>query len=218
MHLSPDSKLKPHEYDFKAALEILKQDGFRLTDGILRDRSGNAVEFSVVTNSGNRSRERMAAMIQADLQKIGIKLNIVTVDFPSLVERIGHTLEYEACLLSFVNVDLDPNGQMNVWLSSAPQHAWNPSQKSPATPWEGQLDKLMRAQSAETNIHKRKAYFDQVQQIVWEQEPLIYLLHKNVLVAVSDHVKNAAPSVLRPQTFWNAAFLSLQPETVRAAK
>jgi peptide/nickel transport system substrate-binding protein len=213
-----NSKLKPHEYDFKAAVEILKQDGFRLADGVLRDRSGNAVEFSVVTNSGNRSRERMAAMIQADLQKIGIKLNIVTLDFPSLVERIGHSLEYEACLLSFVNVDLDPNGQMNVWLSSAPQHAWNPSQKSPATPWEERLDKLMRAQSAETNIHKRKAYFDQVQQIVWEQEPLIYLLHKNVLVAVSDQVKNAAPSVLRPQTFWNAPFLSLQPEAVQTAK
>jgi hypothetical protein len=38
------------------------------------------------------------------------------------------------------------------------------------------------------------------------------------VVAVSDQVKNAAPSVLRPQTFWNAPFLSLQPEAVRTAK
>lgn len=52
--------------------------------GVLRDRNSNPVEFSVVTNAGNLSREKMAAMIQQDLGSIGIKLNVVTLDFASL--------------------------------------------------------------------------------------------------------------------------------------
>ena len=45
----------------------------------------------------------MAAMIQQDLAAIGIKLNVVTFDFRSLIERIGQTFHYEACLLGLTN-------------------------------------------------------------------------------------------------------------------
>jgi len=64
---------------------------------------------------------------------------VVTLDFPSLIERISQKFNYEAAMLGFRNVDLDPNGQMNIWLSSAENHAWNPQQKSPETAWEARL-------------------------------------------------------------------------------
>jgi ABC-type transport system substrate-binding protein len=54
------------------------------------------VEFSVVTNAGNRNRERIASMLQQDLAAIGIRLNVVTLDCPSLIERIAKTFDYEA--------------------------------------------------------------------------------------------------------------------------
>ena len=72
-------------------------------------------------------------MIQQDLAKLGMKINIVTLDFPSLIERMTRTLNYEACLLGLVNVDPDPSELMNVLLSSASNHPWNPSQKTPET-------------------------------------------------------------------------------------
>jgi len=43
---------------------------------------GHGVEFSIITNAGNRARERMATRIQADLRAIGIKVNVVMLDFP----------------------------------------------------------------------------------------------------------------------------------------
>ncbi len=51
----------------------------------------------------------------------------MTLDFPSLIERITRTLNYEACLLGLVNVDADPSELMNVLLSSASNHPWNPA-------------------------------------------------------------------------------------------
>jgi peptide/nickel transport system substrate-binding protein len=211
-----DSKLKPMVYDSSAALRDLQSDGFRLQNGTLRDRDGHAVEFSIITNSGNKSRERMATMIQEDLSKLGIKVNVVTLDFPSLIERITQNFNYEAALLGLVNTELDPNSVMNVWLSSSENHQWNPSQKTPATAWEAEIDKLMRLQASTTDANKRKAAFDRVQEVVVEQQPFIYLVNKNALSAVSTGVNGAAPVALRPQTYWNADRLSLNPQIASA--
>ncbi len=210
-----NTKLTAHPFDQKAALQLLAQDGFQLQNGVLHDHEGHAVEFSVITNAGNKNRERMATMIQQDLSGIGIHMNVVTLDFPSLIERITRSFDYEACLLGLVNDDLDPNSQMNVWLSSSDTHQWNPSEKTPATPWEKEIDTLMRAQASTLDIKKRKQAIDRVQEIVWEQEPFIYLVNKDAMSAVSPSLHNAHPVVLRPQVYWNIDQLTLGTEVAK---
>lgn len=205
-----NEKLKPHPYDTASAMRRLQQDGFHLDNGVLRDKGGNAVEFSIITNAGNAARESMATMIQQDLKKIGIKVNVATLDFPTIIERITQKFNYEACMLGGVNSELDPNSQMNIWLSSGENHQWNPGQKSPATAWEAEIDKLMREQASSGDQRKRKQDWDRVQEIAWEQEPFIYLVNRDALVAVSSSVKNAQPSPLRPQTYWNVEELALK--------
>ena len=207
-----DSQLQLTPFDRAAALQLLQQDGFQLSGGTLRDRGGRAVLFSIVTNAGNRSRERMATMIQQDLRALGITVNVVTLDFPSLIQRLSETFSYEAALLGLVNVELDPNAQMNVWLSSSDEHQWNPRQKTPATPWEAEIDRLMRAQASTMNNQARKKYFDRVQEIVSDQVPFIYLVNKNALTGVSPLLEGAHPVALRPQTYWNIEHLSFAPE------
>jgi len=199
-----NSKLKPQTYSPDAALKTLQADGFRMENGALKDKDGNEVVFSIITNAGSKTRERMAVLIQDDLQKIGVHVNVVTLDFPSLIERMTQSFDYEAILLGLTNVDLDPNGEMNVWLSSSENHQWNPQQKTPETSWEAEIDRLMRAQASSTDANKRKEAFDRVQEIVVEQEPFIFLINKNALSAVSTTVHGAAPVILSPQTFWNA--------------
>jgi peptide/nickel transport system substrate-binding protein len=212
-----NSKLKAEPYHPEAALKRLQADGFHQQNGALFDKAGNPVEFSIVTNAGSKPRERMAVMVQEDLGKLGIKVNVVTLDFPSLIERISQKFNYEAAMLGFRNVDLDPNGQMNIWLSSAEDHAWNPQQKSPETAWEAEIDGLMRAQASSADQKKRKESFDRVQEIVAEQTPIIYLVNQNALSAVAASVAGADPGILSPQTFWNAERLTLNP-TTRASR
>jgi peptide/nickel transport system substrate-binding protein len=204
-----NSKLKPQTYSPDAALKELQGEGFRMENGTLKDKDGNEVVFSIITNSGNQSRERMAVLIQDDLQKIGIHVNVVTFDQLSLIERMTQTFDYEAILLGLTNVDLDPNGEMNVWLSSSENHQWNPQQKTPETAWEAEIDQLMRAQASSSDVKKRKEAFDRVQEIVVEQEPFIFLINRNSLSAVSTAVHGAAPVILSPQTFWNAEWLTV---------
>src|SRR5258708_15041916 len=111
--------------------------------------------------------------------------------------------------MAITNVDLDTNGQMNIWVSSADNHQWNPAQKTPETAWEAELDKLMQAQNAAQDLNKRKSYFDKVQQIVWERAPVLFLVNPNALSAGSSNVKNVTPATLRPQIYWNAERLTI---------
>ena len=206
-----NSALPAPKYDPQAALALLTQAGFRFSNDELRDQAGNRVEFTLVTNSGNAVREKIATMIQQDLAHVGIKMNVVTLDFPSLIERMTRTFDYEACLLGLVNTDLDPNGQMTVWLSSGENHQWNPSQKSPATSWEAELDTLMRQQATALTEKKRKEKFDRVQQIIYDQQPFIYLVNRDILTAFSPAVVGAAPTILNPPAFWNVDVLQFRP-------
>src|SRR5580700_2480710 len=205
-----NARLKPESYSADAALKALQSEGFRLENGALKDKEGNPVVFSILTNSGNKSRERMATMIQEDLQKIGIHVNVVTLDFPSLIERMTQTFDYEAILLGLTNVGLDPSEQMNVWLSSSENHQWNPSEKAPETAWEAEIDRLMRAQASSADPKKRKESFDRVQEIAVEQAPFIYLVNRNALSAVAASVQGASPVILVPQTYWNIERLSVK--------
>ena len=217
-HFWFNSSLEDRRYDPKGALAMLARAGFRYENEVLKDSAGNRVEFNLITNSGNAAREKMSVMIQQDLLQVGIKVNVVTLDFPSLIERMTRTLDYDACLLGLVNTDLDPDSQMTVWLSSGENHQWNPNQKTPATSWEAEIDKLMKEQASARTDNERKVKFDRVQQIVAEQQPFIYLLNKDVLLAVSPALLGTAPVVLNPQAFWNAETLRLAPGTELGAQ
>jgi peptide/nickel transport system substrate-binding protein len=205
-----NASLKPLPFDPQSALRGLAGEGFALRDGVLRDRDGHAVEFSLITNSGNRAREAMAAVIQDDLRRIGIQVNIVTLDFGSLIERITKTSQYEACLQGFANVEIDPMEQMNVWLSAGAEHAWWPLQKTPATPWEERIDKLELLQASEPARALRKKAFDEVQRIAVEQEPIVYLVNADYLTAISPSLHGVQAVTTPPQILWNVESLRLE--------
>jgi peptide/nickel transport system substrate-binding protein len=129
-------------------------------------------------------------------------LNLVPLEFGSLIERITQTSDYEACLLGFTNVEPEPNSQVNVFLSSGNLHAWHPAQPAPATAWEAEIDQLIRKQAGAPQSARKDA-LDRVQEILWREAPVIFLVHPNVLVAVSPELVNVAPSPLPPRFYWN---------------
>ena len=209
-----NAALKAPAYSVNTAQVRLQRDGFHRSGDALFDRDGHKVEFSMITNAGNKLHERTLALIQQDLAKLGIQLNIVVLDFPSLIERISRSFNYESVLMAFTNVDLDPSDQMNIWLSSGAQHQWNPNQKAPETQWEAEIDKLMQAQAAAPDSKQRKAYFDKVQEIVAEKAPMLFLVNPNALSAVSANLKNVTPALLRPQIYWNVERLAIGSKLV----
>src|SRR2546427_9774809 len=113
------------------------------------------------------------------------------------------TKEYDACVLGLVSFDADPNSDMTVWLSSGGTHLWNPSQEHPATPWEAEIDRLMEQQLVAMNYTERKKLYDRVQEILAENQPMVFLASPDILVGAKNAIGNFRPTVLEPYVLWN---------------
>jgi len=204
------------------ARALLKEAGFTWTTGTdggpaLADSDAKPVEFSLLTSSTNADRTKMATLIQEDLKPLGMRVQIVPMEFRSLIDRVTQTREYEACLLGLVSFDADPTADLNVWLSSGGTHLWNPSQTHPATAWEAEIDSLMEQQLAAPSYEQRKKAFDRVQQILAEYQPMIFLASPDILVGGKSTVGNFHPAVLEPYVLWNVEQLYFRnaPENAR---
>lgn len=194
------------------AREILAGDGFTWSpQGSLLDPGGKRVEFSIVTSSGNAERGQMATLIQDDLKALGMDVHVAALEFRGLLDRVLETHDYDACLLSLASGDADPTPDMNVWLSSGGNHLWHPDQKSPATPWEAEIDRLMRQQMVTPNYAERKRLFDRVQEILMENLPLIPLVTPDILVGARQNLGNFRPAQLDHYTLWNIEELYWRP-------
>ena len=190
------------------ARALLKEAGFAWTPGpsgepALMDSDAKPVEFSILTSSTNADRTKMATLIQDDLKQLGMRVQIVPTEFRALIDRVTQTREYEACVLGLVSFDADPTAEMNVWLSGGGTHLWNPSQAHPATTWEAEIDKLMEQQLAAASYEQRKKAFDRVQEILAENQPMVFLASPDILTGAKKSLGNFHPTVLEPYVLWN---------------
>lgn len=171
--------LKEYPYDLKKAEALLAEAGFKKgADGILLDSEDNIVEFSLMTNQENQLRQNMATVFMENMKALGISVRLQFQDFGTFVGKIQDSYDYEAGLLGLTG-GIDPVGGMSIYMSSGRLHQWNPSQKSPATEWETKMDELMLLQLKTLDEAKRKEYYNQVQRIMSEQLPFIYLITPN---------------------------------------
>ncbi len=172
-------------------------------EGELVDADGRPVSFTIVTNSSNAQRVRMGTVIQEDLAGLGIDVGVVPIEFRAMLERVFRSFDYEACILGLSSGDVDPNSDMNVWLSGGSSHLWRIG-GGPADAAEEEIDRLLREQLVELDPAVRKAKYDRVQEIIADTVPAIFLVSHDILVGAKVGLGNFRPAVLDHSTLWNA--------------
>jgi peptide/nickel transport system substrate-binding protein len=202
-------------HSLSRAKELLKGAGFSWTGdgGALVDRTGERVEFSVIVSTSGNERISMATMIQEDLSALGIAVQIVQLEFHSMLTRVLETHDYETAIMGLGGGDGDPNSQMNVWLSSGGDHLWNPDQVRPATSWEAEIDGLMQMQMSSASTERRKQLYDRVQEIEIEQVPVVFLVSPHLLVGAKDSLRNLRPVIIDSHILWNSERLFIRDGT-----
>jgi peptide/nickel transport system substrate-binding protein len=202
-----DPALPKIEYDLKHAEGLLTEAGFvrRGTADApeLFDAKGNRVEFSLMFPGENEPRKLMAAVIQEDLAKLGIKMNVVPVEATKVGAAANETYEYDALLFGLTVSGIEPTTYANFLLSGADTHQWHPRQKTPATEWEARIDKLFAEQAGEGDPQKRAVIFHDIQRIMAEESPVIPIVARHIVSAVNTRVGNYSPSPIFPYSIWN---------------
>jgi len=201
-----DPNIQQYPYDLEKARALLKEIGLedRNGDGYLEDADGNRVEFVLNTNVGNGAREKTAVLIKSDLEKLGIKVIFQPIEFNTLITKIDVTYDYECALISLGGAGTDPSSSMNVIRSEGFTHQWFPRQKTPSTDWEARLDYLMNAQNKTLDFNERKKDFDEVQEILARQVPMIFTVTPYFYAAARSDIGNLRPTPLSTyRATWN---------------
>ena len=201
-------------YNLDEAASLLEQAGFTRRGAAnapeLVDAQGNRVEFSLLVPAENEPRKLMAAVIQEDLAKLGIRMQVVPIEFAAVTNAWTKSHDYEAILLGLSVTDLEPSTYANLLLSSGEAHQWRPNQKTPATEWEAKIDQLFAEQARESDPAKRKAQFYEIQRIVADESPIITIVSRHVVSAANARVGNFSPSPMFPYSMWNAQELFIK--------
>lgn len=195
-------------YDLEKARTLLSEAGFVVQGNQeqpeLRDAKGNRVEFTLIVPVESSARVQMATVIQEDLARLGIKVQVAPLEFGEFQRRTTQTYEYDAALLGVSVSEPDPSAYANFLRSSGSLHQWHPKQSQPATDWEARIDELLAAQARESNPERRREAFHEVQRILADQLPVIPIVARHSASVVSRRVRNYRPSVLMPYSLWNA--------------
>lgn len=187
-------KIKEYPYDLERAKKSLREGGFFWKNRLLYDKEGNQVSFSLLTNSNNSERIQIANFIRSDLEKIGMKINFLPVDFNSLVNRIDSTKDWEAVMIG-LSGGIDPHSGKNVWMTTGQLHMWNPGSPRSYYPWEYEIDRIFDTAAQELNPAKRKELYDRWQEIVQKELPMIFTVTPAVLYAYHTKLGNIEPTV-----------------------
>ena len=201
---NPNTPKYPH--DPAKALELLKEIGIekRNGDDFLTDADGNKIEFVLNTNTGNGPREKSCLLIASDLQKIGMHVIYQPIEFNTLIDRMDNTYNYD-CVLLNEGGSADPAFSMNVLKSDGFTHSWFPRQKTPSTDWEARIDHLMDAELKTLDYNERKKYYDEVQEIMGEQQPMVFTVVPVFYAAVRTDIGNVRVTALDYyHVTWNA--------------
>ncbi len=190
---NPD--VQKYEYDLLKAKNILASAGYKDRDnnGILEDAQGNPIEFNMYTNSNNTERIDIAAIIRHDLESLGMKINFQALEFNSLVSKLTSSFEWDTIVMGLTG-GTEPHFGKNVWTSAGQLHLWQPRQESPVSAWEKRIDEIFTQGVQELDEDKRKVYYDEFQEIIAQQLPLVYTVLSSKLSAVRDKFGNLNPS------------------------
>ena len=168
-----DPAIKPTPFDPKKAAELLKQAGWRDSDqdGILDKMiDGKKVDFRFSVLIAARDWEKYMTIYQSDLQKAGIKLDILIQDWPLFVKNLDD-LNFDAYIIGRGYpgvIDFDPLAE---WHSSQAKKGGNN-----AIGFQNEkADRLMERAQVEFDRKKRVKLLREVYRIAAEEQSQVFM-------------------------------------------
>jgi peptide/nickel transport system substrate-binding protein len=176
-------------YDPERARQLLAEAGWKDTDGDgVVDKDGQPFSFTILTNQGNEERKKVAEIIQQRLREIGVAAEIRTLEWASFIKEFIKKRRFEAIILGW-GIGLDPD-QYEVWHSSktGPDDLNHISYANP------EADRLLELGRASCVREERKKYYYRLQEVLAEDQPIIFLFFRDALPVVSSRVRGIEPS------------------------
>lgn len=189
-------KIKDYEYNPQKSAELLKELGWQDSDndGYL-DKNGKRLEFTIMTNQGNKIRSLTAEIIQSQLKKAGIKVNVRIIEWSAFIHQFIDKRNFEAVILGWT-LSRDPD-QYSIWHSGQTKEG----QYNFVSYKNAELDRLLESGRRTFDQQKREKIYHRIHEILHDDLPYVFLYYPESLPVI--HKRFRGPEVAPLGIGWN---------------
>ncbi len=189
-----NANTKDFEYNPEKAKQLLKEAGLA---------SGFEIELWTlpVSRPYNPQGKKMGELMQSDLAKVGIKVKLVTYDWPTYLDKTRKG-QHQLVQMGWSGDNGDPDNFLNMLLSCASVKSGSNLARWCYKPY----DSLVQKARTLSDIKKRTALYEKAQTVFKEQAPWVTLAHAKVFRAMRSNVKGYK---IHPLSFDNFAKVDL---------
>jgi peptide/nickel transport system substrate-binding protein len=175
--------LKPVAFDLAKANKLLDSLGYKKGSDGIRTAQGHKMSYQVITPTDVQSVPRTFQILQADFQKIGVKLSQRALDssaaFDAITAPDGKYLNFDLAMWDWVAL-IDPDFMLSV-VTCDQYNGWSDSGYC-----DKAYDKMYSQQQLTPDQAKRR-------QIVWKMQTYLYNHRPYLWLATLDHVSAVNP-------------------------
>lgn len=187
---SYNDKVRDYAYDIKKAKELLSKAGFP---------NGFSTELWTlpVSRPYNPEGKKMGEFIQADLAKIGVKVKLVSYDWPTYLKKSAKG-EHTMLQLGWSGDNGDPDNFLHILLGCSGVEAGSNTAR-----WcNKKFNEMVNEARRVSDVKKRTRLYLQAQQIFKEEAPWVTIAHAKVYRATTKKVKGFKISSLTGDYFY----------------
>lgn len=174
---SYNKDIEDYKYDLELAKKLLKEAGYG---------KGFAIELWTlpVSRPYNPNGKKMGELMQADLAKVGIRVKLVTYDWPTYLDKTRKG-EHQLAQLGWTGDNGDPDNFLNVLLSCAAVTGGGNVSR-----WcNKEFDKHILKGKTNSDVNVRTEAYVKAQEVFHKQLPWVPIAHSTVYRAMRSDVK-----------------------------
>lgn len=184
----PDTK--DYEYNPEKAKELLKKAG--LADGF-----DTEIWTLPVSRPYNPNGKKMGELMQADLAKVGIRVKLVTYDWPTYLAK-SRNGDHQMLQIGWTTDNGDPDNFMGTLLSCAAVKGGSNMAR-----WcNKDYDKIINKAKTVSDMKDRTSQYFKAQELFKAQAPWVTLAHATVFRGMTQNVEGYKISPLGTEDFY----------------
>jgi len=193
-YATTDSLVTQLPFDTVRAKRALDSLGWRSRDSRgTRTRGGRPLAFTVIVPSFSTIRNRAAVLIQAQLRRVGVRMDIEAMDNPAFLQR-WHGRKFDAAF-GARSTGSTPNAMTRIWSTAGvePSGFNLGSYSNPA--FDATLDSALSA----TDLRRAREFFTRAYGIINEDAPAVWMYEPKNIIGIHRRI---IPAGMRRGAWW----------------
>jgi len=185
--------LKPYDFNVEKASQLLTEAGWKDTNNngtVDKNINGKLIEMSLeyIYSSGSEVSNGIAIIFQNAAKKAGVEIKVSPIERGEINKKIS-SKNFDLYPAAF-GADLDFYDFFDIWHTSGPRNRFGFG--------NAETDKIIEEIRSTTDDARRNQLYQEIQEIMYEELPIIFLYRTQDCVVIHKRFDNAKTSIASP--------------------